>query len=187
MKLSEYIINNDLVSGNTKYHPHPYIHYYYDNEFTHLKNKEIKLLEIGVRAGISMHMWNNWFTNGTIYGLDITPYNNPSINFNQIDAYTESALSLYENNTFDYIIDDGPHTPETQKFTIQKWIDKLKSKGKIIIEDIGCVDSNNNTKSPEESLNFLIDSINIDISTYKVFDLRDKGQYDSIILEITKK
>ena len=99
----------------------------------------------------------------------------------------KEALDLYKDNTFDYIIDDGPHTLESQKFTIEKWIKKLKSGGKIIIEDIGCKDDNNNTLSPDESLIFLIQVTDTNISEYKVFDLRTTGQYDSIILEITKK
>jgi hypothetical protein len=57
----------------------------------------------------------------------------------------------------------------------------------MIIEDIGCKDDNGNILSPDESLDFLIQSIDCNISDYKVFDLRETGQYDSIILEITKK
>ena len=59
--------------------------------------------------------------------------------------------------------------------------------GKIIIEDIGCKDNNDNNFSPEESLNKLIESIDTNILEFKIFDLRNQGQYDSIILEITKK
>lgn len=88
----------------------------------------------------------------------------------------------------DFIIDDGPHDPESQKFTIQNWINKLKPKGKLIIEDIGCADYNNNTLSPDQSIAFLIESIDLNIvKEYKIFDLRKSGQYDSIILEIIKK
>ncbi len=122
-------------------------------------------------------------------GLDIiNQFNisNENVFFNQIDAYTQPALDLYEDDMFDFIIDDGPHTPVSQQFTIQKWINKLKPGGKIIIEDIGCKDDNNNTLSPDASLDFLLKSIDTNISTYKIFDLRNSGQYDSIILEINK-
>lgn len=189
MEFLKYVINNDFIFGNTKFLPHPYIKQYYDKEFSNIKDKKIKLLEIGVRSGISLKMWHNWFTKGQIYGLDINQSDtfNENIHFNQIDAYTQPALDLYKDNMFDFIIDDGPHTPESQQFTIQKWIDKLKSGGKIIIEDIGCNDDNNNTLSPDASLDFLLKSIDTSISTYEIFDLRNTGQYDSIILEITKK
>jgi len=189
MKLSEYVINNNLVFNNTKYDPHPYITEYYDNVFNNLTHQNIKLLEIGIRSGISLLMWSGWFTKGEIYGLDIDQYipSNSNIHFTKIDAYTDFALDLYENDTFDFIIDDGPHTPETQKYVIQHWFKKLKSGGKLIIEDIGCKDENDNKLSPEESLDFLVQSVDENISDYKVFDLREKGQYDSIILEITKK
>ena len=187
MKFLEHIINNNFISNNTKLYPHPYIKQYYDKEFSNIKTKEITLLEIGVRSGISLLMWDSWFINGEIHGLDINSFNNPKVNFTQTDAYTESALDLYHDGYFDYIIDDGPHTPKSQQFTIQKWINKLKSGGKIIIEDIGCKDYNNNTLSPDESLDFLLKSIDISVSEYKIFDLREIGQYDSIMLEITKK
>jgi hypothetical protein len=189
MKFLDFIINNNIIVDNTKYSPHPYIKEYYDELFSSLNNKKIKLLEIGVRSGISLLMWSDWFSKGEIYGLDINLFvtNKPNIHFTQMNAYMDSTLNLYENNTFDFIIDDGPHTPETQRFTIQYWIEKLKPGGKLIIEDIGCKDDNENNLSSEESLDFLIQSINKKTSDYKVFDLREKGQYDSIILEITKK
>jgi hypothetical protein len=190
MEFLEYVINNNFIFNNTKFFPHPYIEQYYDKEFSNIKDKKIKLLEIGVRSGISLKMWHNWFTKGQIYGLDIiNQFNisNENVFFNQIDAYTQPALDLYEDDMFDFIIDDGPHTPVSQQFTIQKWINKLKPGGKIIIEDIGCKDDNNNTLSPDASLDFLLKSIDTNISTYKIFDLRNSGQYDSIILEIAKK
>lgn len=187
MEFLEYIKNNNLIFNNTKYNPHPYVQRYYDNEFSKIQDKKIKLLEIGVRYGVSLMMWKGWFKNGEIHGLDIHPFSHPNITFTKTDAYSESALNLYQDETFDYIIDDGPHTPESQKFVIQNWMCKLKSGGKIIIEDIGCVDGNQNRLSPNESLDFLVQSIDTNISDYNIFDLREMGQYDSIILEIIKK
>jgi hypothetical protein len=187
MKFLECVISNNIIEDNTKYNPHPYIKQYYDEEFSKIQNKKIKLLEIGVRYGVSMMMWDRWFKKGEIHGIDITPFFHPNIKFTKIDAYSKLALDMYPDDIFDYIIDDGPHTPQTQKFSIQNWINKIKPGGKMIIEDIGCKDDNGNILSPDESLDFLIQSIDCNISDYKVFDLRETGQYDSIILEITKK
>ena len=188
MEFLQYIIDNNFIANNTKYSPHPYVQQYYDKEFSDIRYKNLNILEIGVRSWVSLVMWSECFINSQIYGLYINSFysDNNNIHFTKTNAYTQSALDLYKDSMFDFIIDDGPHTPESQKFTIEKWIDKLKPGGKIIIEDIGCKDGNNNSLSPDESLDFLLNSINTNISTYKIFDLRNEGQYDSIMLEVTK-
>jgi ubiquinone/menaquinone biosynthesis C-methylase UbiE len=172
---------------STKENCHRYITHYYNNEFTDIRNEELNILEIGTREGESLVLWKEWFINSKIYGIDINGGEFKDINFKSIDGYTQEALDLYEDNFFDYIIDDGPHTIESQQYAITNWYKKLKSKGKLIIEDIGCIDE---VSSPPESsdyaLNELIKVIPNNIN-YKVFDLREFGQYDSIILEITKQ
>ena len=52
------------------------------------------------------------------------------------DAYSEKTASTFENNFFDYIIEDGLHTVEYQTIAIKLWLSKLKKGGKLIIEDI---------------------------------------------------
>ena len=39
--------------------------------FSPLKNKDITLLEIGIKEGASIRMWRDFFINGKIYGIDI--------------------------------------------------------------------------------------------------------------------
>jgi hypothetical protein len=180
---------------NTKHRSHSYIKDYYDLLFSKNNNKKIKILELGVRDRSSLHIWENWFINSEIYGIDIHGFyskhigaNNNTIAVTIVDGYSQPALDLYEDNFFDYIIDDGPHTIDSQQYSITHWYKKLKTGGKLIIEDIGCRD---NVPNPPESSDYALEQLikvipeNI---TYKVFDLRDKdpGQYDSIILEINK-
>jgi hypothetical protein len=38
-----------------------------------LRSKPIKLLELGVLAGESLRLWQEYFWNGTIVGLDLRP------------------------------------------------------------------------------------------------------------------
>jgi hypothetical protein len=180
---------------NTKHRSHSYIKDYYDILFSNNTNKKIKILELGVRDRSSLHIWENWFVDSEIYGIDIHGFYSRHIGINNniiivtiVDGYSQPALDLYEDNFFDYIIDDGPHTIDSQQYSIAYWYKKLKIGGKLIIEDIGCRDGvPNPPESSDYALEQLIKVIPENI-TYKVFDLRDKdpGQYDSIILEINK-
>ena len=50
-----------------------YHEYYepYEENFEHLRDKEINLLEIGIRDGNSLRAWKEYFPNSNIYGMDI--------------------------------------------------------------------------------------------------------------------
>jgi hypothetical protein len=82
---------------------------------------------------------------------------------------------MYADNHFDYIIDDGPHTLESQIYSVENWIHKVKDGGKLIIEDIAST----------EALQELIKHTNY---PYKIVDLRQSApnRFDDLILEITK-
>jgi len=186
MEFLEYFLKSKI--DNTKHTCHKYIEYYYDGVFSNIdKEKQYNILEIGVRDGSSISMWKGWFTNSKIYGIDVTPNSVPYFFFIQGNAYLEEAINLFENDFFDFIIDDGPHTVESQQYSINNWLKKIKPGGKLIIEDIGCADD---IPNPPLSSDWVLEQlVNVIPSNtgYEIFDLREKGQYDSIILEITKK
>lgn len=177
-------VKNKSDKGTT----HDYINSYYDKEFTDKKNKELKILEIGIHAGLSINLWKNYFINSKIIGIDTFTevdlleeikdeiLNSKNVEIIKADAYTQQILDRFDSNTFDYIIDDGPHTLESQIFSIKFWSKKIKKEGKLIIEDIQSIDS----------LNKLILEVDSFDMKWEVFDLRNnKGRYDDIILEIT--
>ena len=59
---------------------HGYIEIY-DSYFKDLRNKELKVLEIGVADGKSLLTWSDYFKNSTIIGIDIHKIDiNPEIN-----------------------------------------------------------------------------------------------------------
>ena len=103
---------------------HCYIDEWYSNEFTPIRNEELSILEIGVNKGDSIILWRDWFINSKIFGIDnkgemtdedINIVNNiENVNIIYGDAYSDDIVDLYTNETFDYIIDDGPHTLESQ-------------------------------------------------------------------------
>jgi hypothetical protein len=92
---------------------------------------------------------------------------------------SSTSETLFEDNYFDYIIDDGPHTLESQVLCIQKYLPKVKSGGKIIIEDIQKI----------EWIKILESCIDKNIAeSWRTIDIREsKGRWDDIIFEITKK
>ena len=109
------------------------------------------VLEIGVWRGGSLTGWANYFDNANVYGIDnvnmfdinrhdgvhdITLPENAT--FICDDAYNPFVLEKHFSNIkFDVIIDDGPHTKESQLFTLNYFRDKMRKNGVIFIEDVG--------------------------------------------------
>jgi SAM-dependent methyltransferase len=166
---------------------HDYINAYYSDEFTNRRLEKLSILEIGVRRGDSLNLLSKWFVNSHIIGID----NGDEMNQSNIEfiktlsnvklflenAYVDSIINKFENDSFDYIIDDGPHTLETQIISIQKWLKKIKPGGKLIIEDIQSIDD----------LNKLVLYANDTDMKWEVYDLRNnKGRYDDVLLFIEK-
>lgn len=125
-----------------------YIDLYYFDNFLPLKNTKTKLLEIGIRHGASIILWNNFFSDIEIFGIDnfsdsmlkddpikFKELNKNNINIFNMDAYQKVNIKKI-NSTFDIIIDDGPHTLYSQLFASKHYTPLLNPFGKLIIEDI---------------------------------------------------
>jgi hypothetical protein len=187
MTFSEFYESSDFKSdkGTT----HDYINGYYSKEFSSVRTNKLKILEIGVHRGPSMKLLRDWFVNSEITGIDPFGDSLPEgiadeirkmgdITIIQDDAYTQKILDIFEDNSLDYIIDDGPHTLDSQLYSLNHWYKKIKSGGKLIIEDIQSL----------TALNTLVIEANDLDYEYTVFDLREnKNRYDDIIIEIIKK
>ena len=152
------------------------------------KNKSGTLLEIGVRFGGSSVLWRHLLPNFRLELVDSQTENfyeryrellsNSSLI--QADAYTTEAVEHFRNlhpDGYDVIIEDGPHTLETQIYAVQNYCNLLKPGGVLVVEDI----------SEIEHIDELIKHIPGGY-TYETFDLRGvKGRYDDIALVIRKK
>lgn len=114
----------------------------YELYFKQLKDKPIKLLEIGVRTGNSLRMWKEYFPKAQIYGLDIRPDCKEQeedrisivIGPQEKEETINEILDLCPE--FDIIIDDGSHI---NSMTIQSFdflFPHLKSSGIYVIEDM---------------------------------------------------
>jgi hypothetical protein len=107
-----------------------------------------KVLEIGVFRGSSVQMWERYFPNAKILGLDIT-----SVYFNERtfgDRVTLSICDATDNNqltstlahnsfepgTVDFIIEDGSHRVSDQVKTLGLAWKYVKPGGIYILEDM---------------------------------------------------
>ena len=139
--LNEDPVLDNIGTGTDKNTVHNYVKGFYENEFSKFQDKEINLLEIGICHGGSLFLWQKYFKNAKIYGFDITDseildrYRNIE-NVRQLfmNAYEEETVSKLPN--FDIIIDDGPHSLESQIEFIKLYLPKLNTGGVLVIEDI---------------------------------------------------
>ena len=63
------------IFDNSKISIHKWENYFeiYESYFKKFQRKNIRLLEIGVQYGGSLKMWNEYFPNAKIFGIDINP------------------------------------------------------------------------------------------------------------------
>lgn len=115
----------------------------YEENFEHLRDKKINLLEIGIRDGNSLRAWREYFSNGNIYGMDIHPscivMEEEGFNVVIGDQGLEDDLNKFGDTQFDIIIDDGSHfTKHIVKSFHHLFNKNLKSNGIYVVEDLGC-------------------------------------------------
>lgn len=106
------------------------------------RNDIKRVFELGINAGASLRMWEEFFPNAEIIGADFKP----SLLFNEgrIKSYfadQRSAESLEElvqhlGKDFDIMIDDGSHEPADQLLTAQILSPLLAKDGIYVIEDV---------------------------------------------------
>jgi hypothetical protein len=153
------------------------------------------VLEIGIgdfceKNGGSIKLWSDFFTNSTIYGLDILPIssiidellnNDKIILYTSTDAYNEDffiANFLDKNIKCDFMLDDGPHSLESMIQFIKLYSQIMTEDGILIIEDLQDISWFEVLKNvvPEHLKPFI-----------KCYDLRHiKGRYDDIVFTIDK-
>ena len=163
---------------------HDYIKGYYENEFKD-RNKSTRLLEVGMGLeGGSIDLWLDWFTDRSItlveFDKNLVEYyktkrgKQQALTIINKSAYEQSTINEFPNDYFDYIIDDGPHTLQTQLYFIKNWLPKVKLGGKLIVEDV-------------QDIRWIKEFDLVHNQPHKTYDLRySKGRYDDIIYEITK-
>ena len=145
------------------------------------------MLEVGVCFGGSVELWDKYFPNGTITALDILEERKlPDLlkNQNKIrmisgDAYSPFLFTaLFRGKKFDILLDDGPHTLESQIKFLNMYSLLLEDDGILIIEDVGDINY----------FEILKENTPPTLQPYiKTFDLRkNKNRYDDLVFCIDK-
>lgn len=162
--------------GGDKGTAHTYIDIY-QKEMT--KTSGISLLEIGVWEGHSIAMWQKYFHDSEILGIDI---NLDRLQFDvpAVICDATNAISIEENLSgmqFDYIIDDGSHQVQHQLTSQLLLWEYLKPGGKYFIEDI----------VNDSALKQIEVALQKQDLTYKIYDHRHiKNRSDDIMVVIIK-
>lgn len=168
--------------GTDKNTVHGFVEYFYEKEFEKYKDKAISLLEIGVHIGGSLYLWGKYFKNGTILGLDIEDKVRDkwkvlsNTRYEIRNAYDQSVVDSLPN--FDIIIDDGPHTLESQVSCIKQYLPKLNNGGILVIEDV----------QNKNHLGILKHNTPVEYhDRVEMLDLRfARGRYDDLLFVIRK-
>lgn len=118
---------------------------YYEKHLEKFRNNNINFLELGVREGWSMKMWDEYFPNAQIYGIDNNKENlcpsgfeSPKIHFtlcSQDDAQTLTNLSN-SCGGFDIIVDDASHVSSLSIKSFNILFPLLRKGGVYVIEDL---------------------------------------------------
>ncbi len=133
------------------------------------------LLEIGLATGDSIKLWDRYFDNSTVIGVDISVVFQPSEYRNTVqiiegDATKPSFLPMLGEHMFDVIIDDASHMEDDQVNTFTLLNHQMNPGGVYIIEDILSLDTN---ISRFQSL----------YTNCEIVDLRHvKGRFDDVLI-----
>lgn len=132
---------HDFSSKTDKSYAHQYIHVY-EALFEPIRDATKLVLEIGIFDGGSLLMWRDYFPNAQVIGMDVNNHcpileGQDRITTLFRDAYDNPSLKVAkEYGAFDVIVDDGPHTLESQQYTAQHYSRLLSDNGILVIEDI---------------------------------------------------
>jgi len=180
------LVDNTRTDKNTT---HSYLELY-QNLLINKKETAKNVLEVGIWACGSIKLWSDFFTNATVYGLDIIPfhdvwdevkYKDKIILHTSTDAYNENFFKtnfLDKNIKCDFMLDDGPHTLESMKQFIKLYSQIMTDDGILIIEDVQSWDW----------IEILSNEVPVHLQKFiKVYDLRpNKNRYDDIVFTIDK-
>jgi cephalosporin hydroxylase len=182
----EQLVDNLRTDKNTV---HSYLPLY-QTLLERKKETAKNVLEVGIYHGGSIKLWSDFFTNATVYGLDIMNntlvwegiQNNDKIKlYTSYDAYDEITFKLNflcKGIKFDFMLDDGPHSLDSMKKFIKLYSQIMTDDGILIIEDVQSFDWIEILKNevPEHLQKYI-----------KVYDLRsNKNRYDDIVFTIDK-
>ena len=178
-------INGSDIKGTDKDTKHSYLEVYEDI-FYYYRNKEINILEIGVQFGASSQLWHEYFQKSKLTLIDIEYLITDDIKSRLIesrfdliitDAYEDNCYNKLKFKKFDIIIDDGPHTLDSQIFVLDNYLNNLSENGILIIEDV----------QDYSHIEIFKNKLNNNFQ-YFIYDLRnEKNRYDDLLFVVKRK
>lgn len=136
------------LHGSDKFGSHWYTKHYHEH-FHGLRQDAVHLLEIGIggyddpsAGGASLRMWRDYFSAGSIYGLDF--YDKSGVATDRIRTFQGSQadprvlsriVDASPTGSFDIIIDDGSHRGEHVVMTFLSMFQFVKDDGWYVVED----------------------------------------------------
>ena len=127
-----------------KYYSHNFTHYY-DKKLVGMHNKPIKILEIGVKQGASVAVFQEAFPQAQVFGIDIKDVKDSLFlkDRNDIKLFVGDQgdadflkREVVPYGPFDIIIDDGCHIPGPIAISLETLWPVLADRGVYIIEDM---------------------------------------------------
>lgn len=156
------------IGCNDKGGIHTYLETY-DKLFAPFQ-KGCTMMEIGLAMGDSLKLWDEYFTNSIIIGVDISIVFERAQYKNLVQIFCADATKeLPVIGTFDIIIDDGSHMEADQFKTFNLLKSKMNPGGIYIIEDILALDQN---RHKFEALH----------TNCEVVDMRHTGRFDNVLI-----
>jgi hypothetical protein len=138
--LWEYFQSHETGHGIWKWE-----HYFeiYHRHLSKFVDRGPNVLEIGVYSGGSLEMWHSYFgAESQIFGVDIEPacksYESDHVSILIGDQADRGFWAECKKNVegIDVLIDDGGHTEEQQRITLEEMLPALRAGGVYLCEDI---------------------------------------------------
>ena len=127
------------------------------------------IMEIGLAMGDSLKLWDAYFENSIIYGVDISVVFERAEYKNNVQIIQADATSAFIPGLFDIIIDDGSHMEADQFKTFNFLKNQMNPGGIYIIEDILALDQN---RHKFEALH----------DNCEIVDMRHTGRFDNVLI-----
>lgn len=114
----------------------------YERYFSSIRDDVKNIVEIGIFNGKSLSMWEEYFPNANIIGVDINPackaYETDRIKIFIGDQNDDNFLKDLSNQfkDIDILIDDGSHITKHQINTFNHLYPSIKKEGFYVVEDL---------------------------------------------------
>jgi hypothetical protein len=173
--------------GTDKMNPKSYYEKFYPKIISHLGDIGL-ILEVGVRGGASMFLWQKLLPKALVIGCDledigtefgpkaeyVTLKNSTFVKGNAYSKEIADNMSL----GIDLAIDDGSHFLEDQLKFVELYLPKLSDKGILVIEDV---------QRAYFHVLKVFSKVNLNEFKVQAHDFRfNKAQYDDFLITVTK-